>query len=159
MTPSISSLLSPDYVLMDIDAAAKMEAINKVIAVLARNPKVLDSEVVAKDVIERERKMSTGVGYGLALPHAKSAGVSGTVAALGITRKPIDFESLDETPVRLIFLLVGSIGNGSSHIRILSRVSRLMSRSAFRRQLLDCASVEEVLGVFEKAESVLLKLS
>jgi len=157
MTLSIATLLSPDQVLLDIDASGKLDAINSVISVLSDNADVVDMDRLTKDIVEREYVMSTGVGYGLALPHAKSQGVSATVAALGITNKPIEFNSIDGEPVRLIFLLAGPASESSKHIRILSRVSRLMSRETFRRKLLECEGVPDVLRVFESAENLLLK--
>jgi mannitol/fructose-specific phosphotransferase system IIA component (Ntr-type) len=96
--------------------------------------------------------MSTGVGKGLALPHARSGGVTTTVAAFATTGGPVEYGSFDEQPVRLVLLLVGPDGERGTHVRLLSRVSRLMSDEAFRARLLAAGSEAEVLAAFSEAE-------
>ncbi len=152
---SISDLLAPEVIRVGLPSGEKSEVIDALVNLLARHPAVLDLDQVRADVFARERQMSTGVGKGLALPHARSAAVSDTVAAFATTDADVDFEAMDGTPVRLVFLLVGPEGERGRHIRLLSRISRLMNRDAFRASLLDAGSSAAVLARFREAEDAL----
>ncbi len=96
--------------------------------------------------------MSTGVGSGFAIPHGKTDAVSDIVAAFAVTSQPIDYQSLDDQPVRLIFLLVGRDNMVGPHIKLLSRISRLMNKDDFRKQLLEAETPTEVLEIFRREE-------
>jgi len=98
--------------------------------------------------------MSTGVGNGFAIPHGKTDAVSDIVAAFAVTAAPIDYQSLDEQPVRLVFLLVGKDSMVGPHIKLLSRISRLMNKEEFRKKLLAAASPKEVLEIFRTEEAM-----
>jgi mannitol/fructose-specific phosphotransferase system IIA component (Ntr-type) len=117
---------------------------------------VVDFDELRRAVLEREAVMSTGVGQGLALPHAKTDAVRGTIAALGVTESPIDFGSIDGQPVRIVFMLLGTASARSLHIKILSRISRLMNRAAVRESLMGARSGDEALEAILVAESDLL---
>lgn len=153
----IHDLLSPETVQVGLPGSTKEEVLEHVIELLDGHPAVRDLQDVREAVLARERMMSTGVGKGLALPHAKTPSARESVAAFAITREPIDFGSIDSTPVRLIFLLVGTEAAKSEHIKILSRVSRLMNRERFRDRLLNVKEEKEVLAIFESGESDLLE--
>lgn len=153
----IHDLLSPDTVRVGLPGMTKEEVLENVIQLLEGHPAVRNLEEVRQAILARERMMSTGVGKGLALPHAKSPAVRESVAAFAVTQEPIDFGSIDSTPVRLIFLLVGTEAAKSEHIKILSRVSRLMNREHFRERLLRVGRPEEVVAAFEAGESDLLE--
>ena len=109
-------------------------------------------EAVRKAVFEREKIMSTGVGKGLAIPHAKTKAVTENHAAFALLKEPLDFDSIDGEPVRLVFLLVGPESNNSQHIKLLSRISRLMNSGSFRETILNCTSTEEILNAFQDEE-------
>jgi mannitol/fructose-specific phosphotransferase system IIA component (Ntr-type) len=123
------------------------------IDLVASSPKVTDKEKVRKAIFEREEIMSTGVGNGFAIPHGKTEAVSDIVAAFAVTAQPIDYQSLDEKPVRLVFLLVGKDNLVGPHIKLLSRISRLMNKEEFRRRLLDLKSPREILEAFRQEEA------
>ena len=103
--------------------------------------------------------MSTGVGKGIALPHGKSQGVTTTVAALATTAHPIPFGAVDGQPVQMIFLLVGTPESKSEHIRILSRISRLLSRETFTQELLKATSPDMLLETLTREELNLSSLN
>jgi mannitol/fructose-specific phosphotransferase system IIA component (Ntr-type) len=123
------------------------------IALVARSDKVLDTDKVRTAIFEREKIMSTGVGNGFAIPHGKTDAVTDIVAAFATTAEPIDYESLDEKPVRLVFLLVGKDNLVGPHIKLLSRISRLMNKEDFRRRLLEAANPEQLIDLFRKEEA------
>ncbi len=152
----ISQYLTPESVAVGLDAADKESFINAVVNLLDGRPEVRDLDEVRRSVLEREWLMSTGVGKGLALPHAKTNAVSGTVAALVVTRSPVPWDAIDGEPVRLVFLLVGVPDAKSEHVKILSRISRIMNRDAVRKQLGEAASSKELLETLRNAEESLL---
>ena len=102
--------------------------------------------------MEREKIMSTGVGKGFAIPHGKTNQVNEILGAFGKSTKPIDYQSLDQQPVHLVFLLVGKDNLVSTHIKLLSRISRMMNKDEFRNSLIEAKSQEEILDLFRKEE-------
>ncbi len=149
----ISDILTEEYVVTGLEGDSKEEIINAMIDLVASSPKVIDRTKVREAIFEREKIMSTGVGNGFAIPHGKTDAVSDIVAAFATTARPIDYQSLDEKPVRLIFLLVGKDSMVGPHIKLLSRISRLMSKEDFRRGLLDAASPKRILDMFKHEEA------
>jgi fructose-specific phosphotransferase system IIA component len=148
----ISDILNQDMVVTGLEGNSKNDIIDSMINLVAASPKVLDKAKVRKAIFEREKIMSTGVGNGFAIPHGKTDAVSEIVAAFAVTEKPIDYESLDEKPVRLVFLLVGKDNLVGPHIKLLSRISRLMNKEEFRNRLLDMKSTTEILEGFRMEE-------
>jgi mannitol/fructose-specific phosphotransferase system IIA component (Ntr-type) len=128
------------------------------IGIVSHSPKVLDREKVRTAIFEREQIMSTGVGNGFAIPHGKTDAVSDIVAAFAVTEEEIDYDSLDEKPVRLVFLLVGKDNLVGPHIKLLSRISRLMNKEEFRRQLLTLETPKEILDLFRQEEASYFEL-
>lgn len=153
----IHDLLTPDTVSVGLPGGSKEEVLNNLISLLETHPAVVDLEAVRVAILDREAMMSTGVGKELALPHAKTGAVRESVAAFAVTANPVDFGAIDNAPVRLIFLLVGTEVAKSEHIKILSRVSRLMNREDFRKRLLGAESADEVIAVFREGETDLLE--
>ena len=151
----IYQLLTPATIQVGLQGASKEEVIENLVALLEGHPAVKDLDQVRRAVVERERVMSTGVGKGLGLPHAKTNAVTDTVAAFAITRAPVAFGAIDSEPVQLLFLLVGMERSKSQHIKLLSRISRLMNRDAFRERLLAAQTPEQVLAIFEEGEAEL----
>ena len=149
----IVDLLSEQVVRTNLPGTSKNDIINAIIELAASQDRVLDKEKVREAIFEREKIMSTGVGAGFAIPHAKSDAVSDIVAAFAVTAQPIDYQSLDDQPVRIVFLLVGRENMVGPHIKLLSRISRLMNNEDFRKRLLEAATPADVLEIFRKEEA------
>ena len=149
----ISDILDETVVRVNIKGKSKDEIINEMIAIVSNSSKITDIEKVRSAIFEREKIMSTGVGNGFAIPHGKTDAVSDIVAAFAITEEPIDYESLDEQPVRLVFLLIGKDSMVGPHIKLLSRISRLMNKEEFRKKLLIATSPKEVIEIFKNEET------
>jgi fructose-specific phosphotransferase system IIA component len=146
-------LLDEVTVLSNYEVGSKKELINALVDTL--KDKVESSEQlenIRKAVFVREEIMSTGVGKGLAIPHAKTQAVSENHAAFALLKEPLDFESIDDEPVRLVFLLVGPESKNSQHIKLLSRISRLMNSGSFREKILACKGSEDILTAFRMEE-------
>lgn len=152
MDLKITDILERNAVVLDLDAASKDEALGRLIDVLAATGKVRDVEQLRRVILEREKLMSTGIGYGVALPHGKTSAVDASVAAMATLRTPIDFDSLDDKPVSIIIMLVGTEGNVGVHLRLLSRISRMVGSDAFRASLQAAKSVDDVLALLASYE-------
>ncbi|HET8866616.1 MAG TPA: PTS sugar transporter subunit IIA [Gracilimonas sp.] len=150
---NLFSLLDNVTVLPNFVVDSKEDLINALVDALKEKMETEEQiEQVRKAVFEREEIMSTGVGKGLAIPHAKTQAVSENFAAFALLKEPLDFDSIDNDPVRLVFLLVGPESNNSQHIKLLSRISRLMNSGSFREKILGCTSTEEILSAFQEEE-------
>ncbi len=145
-------ILSEETIKIPLESEEKRAIIEELVDVLKKANKIEDRDEVLKAVLDREAIMSTGVGDGVAIPHGKSDGAGDIVAALGIARKPVDFEAIDNKPVRLIWLLVGPHGKTGPHLKALSRISRLMHKKEFRERLLRAETAAQVLGEIAKEE-------
>lgn len=149
-------LLTPGTVRVGLPGHSKEDVIDALLDLLADHPAVVDPEAMRQAVFQREQVMSTGVGKGLGLPHAKTPAVRETLAAFATTAHSIDFGAIDNQPVHLVFLLIGTEQAKSEHIKILSRVSRLLNRDAFRKELLQAKNPAEVLALLEEGETQLV---
>ena len=112
-----------------------------------------DRESALEAVFVREKTRSTGIGSGIAIPHGKCKAVKELVMAIGITREPIDFESVDGKPVTIIILLVSPLDQTGPHIQALARISRLMLDEQFRLSLEKASSAEEVYELLNNKEN------
>jgi mannitol/fructose-specific phosphotransferase system IIA component (Ntr-type) len=151
-TLSIAELLRPEAIAVGIPGSTKEEAIDGILGLLDGHAEIADVERVRADVWAREEQMSTGVGKGLGLPHARSGAVRGTVVAFATTAEPIPFGAIDGEPVRLLFLLIGPETARQRHVQLLGRVSRLLNRESVRDELLEAAAPEQVIDVLRRAE-------
>ena len=148
----VFELLNPKCILTDFKSSNKDEVINELVDLLDGDDRVIDIEEVRKCIFDREKIMSTGVGKGFAIPHGKTNSITDILAAFGRSYKPIEYDSLDGEPVQLVFLLVGKDNLVGKHIKLLSRISRLMNNEDFRIKLVEAKSKEAILKIFEEEE-------
>jgi nitrogen PTS system EIIA component len=148
----LTELLTPDLVVLPLEAADK----SGIIAELTRRV-VADAggafEEVLGAVLEREAVLSTGIGFGVAIPHARSPGVSKLTIVGGVSRAPVPFDAIDGEPVRLFFLIVGPEASAGLHVRILSRIARLVRREEVRRHLIEARTPDEFHRILLDAEA------
>jgi len=148
----LKDILSEDAIKIPLEGREKRKIIEELVEMLARTRRIKDQGEVLKAVLDREAVMSTGVGDQVAIPHGKAEAAPEIVAALGITRQAVDFQSIDEKPVRIVWLLVGPPNQTGPHLKALSRISRLMHKSDFRERLLSSRTVNEALDAITREE-------
>lgn len=148
----ISNLLDTQTIFTDLDADSKESLISTLVTALEDKVGKDKLDDIKQAVLEREKVMSTGVGKSLAIPHAKIAGLHENYAVFAKLKSPIDYGSIDGQPVEIIFLLVGGQEKASIHIKLLSRISRIMNNDVYRSQLLQAESAEDVIEVFVEEE-------
>ena len=154
----VSELLKSEFIISDLKGESKEEIINELIDLFKNDPRVEDIEKVRSAVLDREKVMSTGVGKGFAIPHGKTNAVKEIVGAFGKIKDGINYDALDGNPVNLVFLLVGKDNLISTHIKLLSRISRLMNKDDFRHRLKEANSADEIVKLFSEEEEHFLEL-
>jgi len=148
----VLEFLDLDAVSVDLKSPTKREAVGELCQLLESNTKIKDAKSVLLSLMAREKLGSTGIGQGVAIPHGKSESVDKLVAALGISKKGVDFEALDGEPVHLIFLLVAPPDSAAVHLKALARISRLLKDKFFRQALREAKSTDEIKRIIKEED-------
>jgi fructose-specific phosphotransferase system IIA component len=152
MTSTLSDMLDPMCIDLDLEGKRKPDIIKALVKVLGRGGQVSDLKKLTSDVIEREKVASTGIGSGIAIPHAMSDTVDKTLLAFGLKKDGARFDSVDNRPVTLFFLLVGPSGSHAEHLKVLSRIARYLHDERFCRALHDALTPEDVIAAIEEKD-------
>ena len=112
-----------------------------------------DRDAILRSVLEREAKLSTGIGAGVALPHGKCSALDELALVGGRTSRPVDFEALDEAPVSIVLMLVGPESAAGLHVKTLGQISRLLREQTVRNRLVGADTPQEFLSAIREAES------
>ena len=150
----LSELLNSSAVTLRLKAREKREAIAELVHILESAHGISSQGEVLDRVLRREAMMSTGIGYGVAIPHGKARAADRMVAACAISPEGVDFESDDGEPVHLMVLFVSPESATTQHVRALANLSRLMKEESVRRALREAPSVEAFLATLHSAEGV-----
>lgn len=149
----LTDVLRKEYIVTNLAGTNKEECIRNLIDKLAEYKVITNREQIFNAVIERENIMTTGVGNGIAIPHCKEDSIKNFAVSIGITENRIDFESIDGNPVHIVFLLVGPESQPGMHIKLLSRISRLMNQEEVRNRVLGAASSVEIYDLLLAEEN------
>ena len=149
---SLTELLDENAILVDLKATQKQEVIEELAEALTASGRISDNREVLQAVLEREKIMSTGIGKGVAIPHGKCKAVDKLVGVLGIKKEGVDFQSLDEQPVYLFFLLVSPLNVSGPHIRALAHISRLLRHDNLRKRLIATETPRDALALIAEEE-------
>lgn len=133
----ISEFLAPESVVSSLKATDKKSLINEMCGILQSRVPMVQKEELASILMDRERLSSTGIGEGVAIPHGKVPGLTNLVAAFGVSRNGVDFNSIDGKPTRMFFALIAPENSAGIHLKALARISRLFKNPAFRKAILD----------------------
>jgi PTS system nitrogen regulatory IIA component len=144
---NLKSVLNRDTVRLHLKGTTKEEIINELLDVLVQSGKIKDREAAFSAIMDRERKMSTGMKHGIAIPHGKSPTVHELVACIGISDTPVDFDSLDHEPCRIFIMTLSPIDKTGPHLQFLAEVSLLFKSSEKRAEILAAKTPEDVLKV------------
>jgi mannitol/fructose-specific phosphotransferase system IIA component (Ntr-type) len=148
----LTELLTPDRVVVPVSARDKSGVIAELTRHLAEHTGGNFSEVLGA-VEEREAVLSTGIGFGVAIPHARSPAVSQLTLVCGVSPVPVPYDSIDGEPVRLFFLIVGPEASAGQHVKILSRIARLVRREDVRDRLCAAKTGDEFYDALLDAET------
>jgi fructose-specific phosphotransferase system IIA component len=154
----LTDVLKNELIKIPLLGKNKDECIKELIDNLEDNQTIKSTKSIFNAVLEREKIMTTGVGNGIAIPHCKHTDSPEFAVGLGVHHEGIDFDSIDKKPVKIIFLLVGPENNPGLHIKLLSRISRLMSNEELRKQLQTCKNNEEAFELIHEEENYFFEI-
>lgn len=152
MQLKISEYLKPEAIMMEIKAKEKIAAINEIVAHMVENNMVNDGEEFIKALAKRENLESTGIGDGIAIPHARTNAVRDLVLAFAQSPEGIDFSSIDGKPSHIIFLIASPESQKSEYIVALAKLSRLLRKTSVREMLRSAKDREEVMDIIRRNE-------
>ncbi len=147
----ICSYLRPERVLY-LDSADKKQAMEQLLELLCRDDSILDPQKVRQAIWDREKSMSTGIGEGIAIPHARSKAVTDFVVAFALVKNGLDFEAIDGKPVKVIFMIVANDTQDKKYVRLLSRLMLRMKNTELIDQLLNCRDASELYRVLVESK-------
>ncbi len=145
----LSSLISENSIVLNLRGFTKQQIIDELIEALWKTGQLLDKNLVREAVIQRERALSTGLKYGVAVPHGKTKGVKSLVGVFGIKKDGVQFDSADGLPSQMFFMLVSPEDISGPHIQALSAIAKFFRLEENRNRLLLAESPAQVLGIFE----------
>lgn len=149
---TIRDLLAAESINLNGTPAGKTEALNQCIDLMAKSGKIADVEKYRKGVFAREEEGTTGIGMGIAIPHCKSDAVIKAGLAAMVVKDGVDFESLDGTPAKIIFLIAAPNTEDNVHLQVLSKLSVMLMDEQFTNSLINAGSVDEFLNIIDSAE-------
>lgn len=149
----LSEIVSEDCIKVPMVGTTRDDVIRELIELLAIKDIFSDKQAIYKAVLERERIMTTGVGNGIAIPHCKHEDCSDFALAIGIADEDIEFQAVDQKPVRIVFLLVGPTTAAGMHIKVLSRITRIMSKPEVRDRFTGIRNRKEFYQILLEEES------
>jgi nitrogen PTS system EIIA component len=148
----ITELLKKEFILEQLKAKSKQEALAELAGAFVKNQINFDSGAMLRVLLEREKLGSTGIGDGIAIPHGKLAGLGEIAIAFGRSRKGIDFEAMDGKPVHLITLLIAPENSAGQHLKALAKISRMMKDEVFRRNLLEAKTHDDLVRIIAEKD-------
>ncbi|HEY9174066.1 MAG TPA: PTS sugar transporter subunit IIA [Verrucomicrobiae bacterium] len=146
-------ILSKDQIVTELRAANRWEAIDELIGVLVDTGKIKPEhrDAVSAVVRKRENSMSTGIGFGIGIPHASTDLIQEVVGALGRSQAGVNFEALDNQPVKLVMLFLVPQGQFQKHLHTLANIAKLLHKAEFRKALEQAPDAETMLAIIKES--------
>ena len=144
---NLKTVLSKELISLHLKGTDKESIINELLDVLVAAKKIDDRDAAYSAIMERERKMSTGMKHGIAIPHGKSPTINDLVACIGISDSAVDFDSLDQEPCKIFIMTLSPLEKTGPHLQFLAEISLLFKSGEKRQDILKAATPEEVLRI------------
>ena len=145
-------ILTQDCIVPDLKGRVKREVLEEMAAEVTFKFAGLNKERLLEVILERERLGSTGIGYGVAIPHARLKGLNNIIILFGRSLSGVEFQALDERPAHLFFLIVAPEDSTTAHIKILARISRLLQDAVLRNRLMVASTQEEIYSIIAEED-------
>jgi PTS system nitrogen regulatory IIA component len=149
----VATHLNPKFICTELKATTKEGAIHELADFLKDCPEINNFDQLLNDILERESLMTTGIGNGIAVPHARTNAVDKLIIAMGRSRSGIDFHAIDNQPVKLIFLMGAPVKDMSEYLRTLAYLTRILAKEKFRTELLEVNDPEGIIEIFMNKET------
>ncbi|MBW4828465.1 MAG: PTS sugar transporter subunit IIA [Clostridiaceae bacterium] len=147
---NIKELLTKDRISFNLEGLTKEEVIDELIEMLFKDNVIEDKDKFKIAVMKREEEFSTGIGYGIGIPHGKSEFVTEAAIAFGISKNGVDFDSMDGKPAHLIFLIAVPEKLDDIHLKVLSYISRRLMHNEVRQAIMEAENYDDIIKAFEK---------
>ena len=144
---NLKELLGKDNILMNLETTTKEGIITEMIDHLAASGRIKNRKAALKAIMEREKKMSTGMQNGIAIPHGKTNSVPDLVTALGIKPEGMNFESLDGLPSRIFIMTLSPVNRTGPHVQFLSEISRILENPDVRSRIIQAPDADSILAL------------
>jgi fructose-specific phosphotransferase system IIA component len=144
---NLKKVLTVNSIITDLSAESKEGVISEMVDFMADSGKIKNRDAALSAVLEREKKMSTGMQHGVAIPHGKTDCVDQLIALIGIHRTGVDFDAMDGNPCFLFIMTLSPANRTGPHIQFLAEISKLLSNSGLRDRLLQADSAEQILAL------------
>jgi PTS system fructose-specific IIC component/PTS system nitrogen regulatory IIA component len=152
----LSDIFPPEFIKIGLEAEDKDEAFEELADAFCQAAKLDVREDILDSVRDRERKMSTGIQKGIAIPHGKTGAVDKVYGMLGVSRKGIDYDALDGEPVYLLFMIIAPQTDMEKHLLVLKRLAELLQNPQFFTDLVAQTDASHVNGIIKKYENILI---
>ena len=147
---NLKTELTAETINLHLKGSTKEEIINELLDILVAAKKVQDRPAAYAAVLDREQKMSTGMKHGIAIPHGKSNAIHDLVACIGISDKPVDFDSLDHEPCRIFIMTLSPMEKTGPHLQFLAEISLLFKSAEKRQEILNATSADSVIKILSE---------
>lgn len=148
----LSELLPPERIRIPLESGSKEDVLRELVSLLPSSYDSVARDQILQAVLDRESRMSTGIGQGVAIPHGKSDAVQEVQMTFGLSEPPLEYDALDGEPVEIFFLLVSPPDLTGPHIKLLAQISRMLSSDSVREELVAARDAETVVEVFRREE-------
>ena len=147
----ILEVLPKETIITDMKSKAKNEVIEELVVSISKITGINSAELI-KVLLERERLGSTGIGGGIGIPHGKLKNLKSLIMGFGLSRKGVDFESIDSRPTHLFFILLTPENSTGLHLKLLARISRLLKNESFKSKLMKATDSDQVYSIIEEVD-------
>jgi PTS system nitrogen regulatory IIA component len=147
---NLKTVLTIETISPHLQGTTKEEIINELLDILVAAKKIPDRTAAYNAVMDREQKMSTGMKHGIAIPHGKSPTIQDLVACIGVSDKPVDFDSLDHEPCRIFIMTLSPVEKTGPHLQFLAEISLLFKSAEKRHEILAAKSAEDLLRILSE---------
>jgi PTS system nitrogen regulatory IIA component len=155
----VSDVLSKEFITPDLEASEKRELLDEMADNISDMVGGLEREELLEVLLEREKLGSTGIGHGVAIPHAKIKGIERIVVSMGMSRQGVDFQSMDNRPVNIFFLIVAPEQSSTMNLKVLSSIASLLKDSAVRDKLLGAHTRDDIYNIIVEEDKRLQRNS
>ena len=145
-------VLMKEHIMPALKSRQKRELLDEMSTEIASRVVGLNREKLLEVLLEREKLGSTGIGHGVAIPHSKLEGIDGIIVAFGRSKKGVDFQSMDNRPVHLFFMIIAPVNSTAMHLKVLASISRLLRDKDFRKRLIKASTQDEIFNIISEED-------
>lgn len=149
---TLSKFLKKDLINLDLKAKDKNNAINEIIDLISKDKQIKNKQELKTSILEREKMQSTGIGNGIAFPHAKINSIKNIIIAFAKSKEGIDFNSIDNKLVNIFFMIIGNQEKHNEYLEIMSKIARILSKEENRQTILETTSSEKIIDLIDKMD-------